>query len=130
VEKCQTCGDPAGQWDYDQFMYFCDRHVQQADFTVPLDAMADETRSPERTRALLLATAAHYDRESLGRYVRTIWVEFAQQQPNPKPSWLVPWEGLSESDKEVDRRIGEALYRMGRVAERNLPQKRSPKQET
>ena len=35
-ERCQTCGDPATQWDYDQLMYFCDRHVQQSDFTVPL----------------------------------------------------------------------------------------------
>lgn len=36
-ENCQTCGDAATQWDYDQLMYFCDRHVQQADFTVPLE---------------------------------------------------------------------------------------------
>lgn len=36
-ERCQTCGDPATQWDYDQLMYFCDRHVQQGDFTVPLE---------------------------------------------------------------------------------------------
>ena len=34
---CQTCGDTATQWDYDQLTYFCDRHVQQADFTVPLE---------------------------------------------------------------------------------------------
>lgn len=37
-EKCQTCGDPATQWDYDQLMYFCDRHVQQADLTVPIES--------------------------------------------------------------------------------------------
>ena len=37
AERCQTCGDPATQWDYDQLMYFCDRHVQQADFTVPIE---------------------------------------------------------------------------------------------
>lgn len=35
--ECVTCGDPATQWDYDQNEYFCDRHVQQADFTVPLE---------------------------------------------------------------------------------------------
>lgn len=39
VERCETCGDPATQWDYDQLMYFCDRDVQQADFTVPLGDM-------------------------------------------------------------------------------------------
>lgn len=37
IERCETCGDTASQWDYDQLMYFCDRHVQQADFTVPLE---------------------------------------------------------------------------------------------
>lgn len=36
-EQCQTCGDMATQWDYDQLVYFCDRHVQQADFTVPIE---------------------------------------------------------------------------------------------
>jgi hypothetical protein len=36
-ERCQTCGDQATQWDYDQRTYFCDRHVQQADFTVPIE---------------------------------------------------------------------------------------------
>ncbi len=43
VEKCETCGDPATQWDYDQTMYFCDRHVQQADFTIPLEDKCDGT---------------------------------------------------------------------------------------
>jgi len=50
------------------------------------------------------------DREELGREVRAVWVKWAGEQPDPKPSWLVPWEGLSEPDKEVDRRIGERIY--------------------
>jgi hypothetical protein len=49
------------------------------------------------------------EREALGRRVREIWVEWAQEQENPKPSWLVPWDGLSDADREVDMRIGEAL---------------------
>lgn len=53
------------------------------------------------------------DREELGRMVRNIWIVWAKEQPNPKPSWLVPWEELSESDREVDRRIGENLYNVG-----------------
>jgi hypothetical protein len=53
------------------------------------------------------------DREALGRKVREIWIDWASEQPNPKASWLVPWEGLSEPDKEVDRRIGEALAEFG-----------------
>lgn len=53
------------------------------------------------------------DRERLGRIVRDVWIEWAKEQPAPKPSWLVPWEGLSEPDREVDRRIGERLAREG-----------------
>lgn len=61
-----------------------------------------------RARAKALGTL---DRESLGRMVREAWVLWAREQPNPKDSWLVPWEGLSEPDKEVDRRIGETIAR-------------------
>lgn len=49
------------------------------------------------------------DREALGKIVRATWIEWAKEQPNPKPSWLVEWDGLGEPDKEVDRRIGEAI---------------------
>lgn len=49
------------------------------------------------------------NREGLGKLVRDVWVRWAKEQPNPKPSWLLPWEELGEADKEVDRRIGEAL---------------------
>lgn len=52
-------------------------------------------------------------REELGRLVRSIWLEWAKEQPNPKPSWLLPWEELSEPEKEVDRRIGEKLFLLG-----------------
>lgn len=65
-----------------------------------MSAIADEYRVPS-------------DRESLGQMVRHVWVEWASEQESPKPSWLVSWEGLSEPDREVDRRIGEALYLAG-----------------
>lgn len=55
------------------------------------------------------------DRETLGREVRAVWVAWAEEQPDPKPSWLVPWEGLGEADREVDRRIGERLYALART---------------
>lgn len=57
--------------------------------------------------------AAPTDREALGRLVRKVWIGWASEQPNPKPSWLVSWEDLSEPDREVDRRIGETLARAG-----------------
>ena len=68
------------------------------------------SHSPEPSDRAGLSEA---EREALGRRVREVWVEWAREHPNPKPSWLVPWEGLSEPDKEVDRRIGEVLYAMG-----------------
>jgi hypothetical protein len=49
------------------------------------------------------------DRDTLGRVVREAWVRWAHTQPDPKPTWLVPWEGLSEPDREADRQIGEAV---------------------
>lgn len=52
-----------------------------------------------------------FDRETLGRFVREAWVDWARTQSNPKPSWLVPYEMLTEADKEADRRIGEFVAR-------------------
>jgi hypothetical protein len=49
------------------------------------------------------------DKDVLGRVVRDAWVKWAQTQPEPKPSWLVPWDELSEKDREADRCIGEGL---------------------
>jgi len=49
------------------------------------------------------------NRNFLGQIVREAWVKWAKQQPNPKPSWLVPYDELSEADKEADRQIGEAV---------------------
>lgn len=63
------------------------------------------------------------DRELLGKLVRDAWIRWAQKQPNPKPNWLTPWEELSESDREVDRQIGEAIARwtlVGDAASRSL----------
>jgi hypothetical protein len=51
-------------------------------------------------------------REFLGQLVRMEWVKWAREQPNPKPSWLTPWHELTEPEREVDRRIGERIYRM------------------
>ncbi|TLX17090.1 hypothetical protein [Rhizobium sp. MHM7A] len=52
-----------------------------------------------------------FDRDVLGRMVREAWVRWAETQPNPKPSWLVPYEALDEADKEADRQIGENVAR-------------------
>lgn len=52
-----------------------------------------------------------YDRDTLGRMVREAWVRWAETQPNPKASWLLPYDELAEPDKEADRQIGEAVAR-------------------
>lgn len=49
-------------------------------------------------------------RELGGQLVREVWIEWAKEQPKPKPSWLVEWADLSEPDREVDRRIAERLW--------------------
>jgi hypothetical protein len=49
------------------------------------------------------------DREEGGRLVREEWIRWAESQLYPKPSWLVPWKALPETDKEADRRIWEAI---------------------
>lgn len=48
-------------------------------------------------------------RDALGRVVREEWVAWAREQPDPKPSWLVPYDELPEGMKEADRRIGEGV---------------------
>lgn len=52
-----------------------------------------------------------FKRDGLGRLVRELWIGWAKTQSAPKPSWLVPYDELSEIDKEADRVIGEGLYR-------------------
>lgn len=66
-----------------------------------------------------MATSEH--RDNLGRLVRDAWVKWALTQPSPKPSWLVPYNELSEPDKEADRQIGEALFAAGFDAGQNAP---------
>lgn len=55
-------------------------------------------------------------RELLGRRVRQVWLEWAREQPDPKPSWLLPWEDLDDGQKEADMRIGLALFEYGQRA--------------
>lgn len=56
------------------------------------------------------------NRDLLGQMVREAWVRWAKTQPNPKPSWLEPYECLSEADQEADRQIGEVICRATMLA--------------
>lgn len=73
-------------------------------------AMQDQQRVAE-TISEPLRFVRSTDREGLGRLVREVWIAWAMEQPAPKSSWLLPWEALQEPDREVDRRIGEAVAR-------------------
>ena len=46
------------------------------------------------------------DREALGRLVRQVWMDWAREQPDPKPSWLAGWDEL-DAHPELERRHGE-----------------------
>ena len=50
--------------------------------------------------------------DDLGREVRRAWIGWARKQHNPKPSWLVEYDDLSEADQKADRQIGEAVARV------------------
>jgi hypothetical protein len=80
-----------------------DERGQQA-----LSALIAEHQRLEAIATLQRAPAA-IERELLGRIVRSAWVDFAQRQPQPKPSHLLGWEALGEEDREVDRQIGERV---------------------
>lgn len=49
------------------------------------------------------------DRETLGKLVRSTWVQYCRLIGDTKPSHLVEWDRLPEADKEADRVIGEIV---------------------
>lgn len=49
------------------------------------------------------------DREQLGRLVRQVWTAYCLETGDLKPSHVALWEEITEWDREVDRRIGEAV---------------------
>lgn len=90
----------------------CDEVIHPLCWRAVADALrAHDAPGAESSEPLALAWGTH--RDALGQMVRETWIAWAMIQPNPKPSWLVPWERLAESDREVDRLIGEALFRHG-----------------
>ena len=75
--------------------------------------MVDEFEEEWHTECGICANSVKpvVSRDFFGQIVRDTWIRWAQQQPNPKPSWLVPYAELNEADKEVDRQIGETVFR-------------------
>lgn len=79
---------------------------QAAADAIEKHALAALSTSPQ---VPAVAGEERLSREYLARQVREAWVRWAQTQPEPKASWLVPYDGLSEPDKEADRQIGEHI---------------------
>jgi len=81
----------------------------------------DKMRKPEPVEASLARNPIPgLSPDELGKAVRDQgWLPWASQQPNPKDSWLVPWDDLNETDREADRQIGLALLQHIRKAMTN-----------
>jgi len=75
----------------------------------------------ERRRREQQAQAnAGVPRDELGRLVRSVWINWAAEQPDvaEHPNWMKPYDGpggIDERDREVDRRIGETLFAAARL---------------
>lgn len=93
-ERCETCGEPPGT---NRLCWWCCNSPRP---------------SPPPPQPAVEWTALKGDeagRELGGKLVRDLWIEWAREQPNPKPSWLIPWSELPEPDKEADRQIYEGI---------------------
>lgn len=94
---------------------WCEKHIRARGETISspssaiLQEQLKEIRDLNENLAKAETGAEVSRREKLGRLVREVWVEWANEQPCPKGSWLLPWERLSDPDREVDMRIGERL---------------------
>jgi hypothetical protein len=63
---------------------------------------------PFLVESITLPYVIFYNDDDLGKLVRDTWIEWAKEQSNPKASWIVPYEGLSQPDKVADIRTGTA----------------------
>jgi|GEM_PF-6563020 len=96
---CHECGGIGAVWDTTDYAAMGEELSRDALSSIPAQPVGDGN------------APLPFSRDELGRMVREAWVRWAATQPAPKPSWLVPYEELSEPDKEADRQIGEAISR-------------------
>lgn len=97
------------------------RDVREAFTDAPLQRLAVEVSRLARRPATSTEQAPKpgdpaEPREALGAFVRQVWVEWAREQDDPKPSWLTSWDELDAGQREVDMRIGTALFEAGKKA--------------
>jgi hypothetical protein len=58
------------------------------------------------------------ERETWGRVVRAIWVDWALEQEDPKPSWTAGWDDIDDGQREADMRIGSGIAAQAVAGER------------
>lgn len=86
------------------------RDKAQAVIAAAWPVIAAQAAAAERRRL-----AGDGSNDALGRLVRETWVEWAREQPAPKPSWLTGWDDLDAGQREADSRIGRTVVEIGRV---------------
>lgn len=101
-----------GDHDIDTTLTMLTRKADELRAAVKATALR-EAKQPQVAPMVVNGVVNQTLREKLGKLVREVWIDWAREQPNPKSSWLVEWDGLNEPDKEVDRRIGQRLYFRG-----------------
>jgi hypothetical protein len=75
----------------------------------PDDSGRSLTTRPEKSRVHAGASSPDGS-EALGRLVREVWVTYVRDTiPDPKPSWVAPWDDLDGFQREAHMRIGHAV---------------------
>lgn len=84
-------------------------NVKEAEEIIAKAAM-DEARRLIGEDGVVCSRCGDDLNEGLGRRVRELWVDWARRQPNPQPSWLVPWDELSVAGKEAAIATGRGMF--------------------
>jgi len=111
LESELTARTPAQAESTDDGLTTCPRHGR----CNPRDCMFAAPYCLEAEQPPVVAAGEVSD-DNLGRAVRQEWVAFARTLEARKAHWLEPYEALSDDMKEVDRRIGRALFNAGQAS--------------
>jgi hypothetical protein len=81
--------------------------------------IADAIKAAAKALTEPILDCGYIDREFLGKMARD---EYVMSQAHPKE--FKSWDELSEEEKEVNRRIGERLYKFGKFLEWDMTQRK------
>lgn len=134
---CMCCGWPLGTPrpfcdDCDSFATgkrFLDAILAQTNDRRPLSATGEDRQAMSDTMRQPAPTPGGDDAarpREVGELVREVWVAWSREQADvaEHPSWTVPWNQLSDRDREVDRRIEAAIRAESADALREVTEER------